>query len=718
MSLFKSAIKYGYVVCPAIDQIRSDKKNYVYELAEEKQVFTVASALMEYGFIPSKQMIDDMLCMDIDDLSQIFYNLITTLDEITSTSKIRKSMVFYKNFPNVPYDLLEQRILAIIHYYSYGVFFPVEPWSTAFKKATNLDETATYKVLDFVSMSDVCTFAYKNLVLSKNSLPVDDMEFIRKVIKTHSTLSDISYALNNITNKEILANFVASFITETNNLTSFVTTNRKFDVNDVLRIATAFSNGDISLAENTKFKLSKWQRNFLCELLLSTDLSVEQALIHKNKWIKLLHCMHVGQYSLKLWKWAKFFRENIKVDTFNSVTELLFHDYKVTEGSYFIVKDLCEHLVKKPSMFIRNFNRLVCGVNPKNVYAQMKTILRYLEDIMQRGNVPNRIIYQLYSFVLNDAVENRIFFPKGMKTKFFVEQETYARSEYLDDYKDEICSILNGGLLKNFADRKENKKVYISPDMYKCSMNNGLRNVTPGKQIVSRGCKIPFKCDNTLRMFLHWIGEDLDLGVSFLDKKFNQIGECSYRQTRNNFSQHSGDIISAQAPLGASEYVDLDIKKAIAFGVRYVAMYIFVFRGEKFSEMERCCVGWMEREFPGSNEIYDPRTVKQYIDLVGESKIYTPVVFDLLEKTVCYVDISAKVDSGNGFNISKNGLNNKELLFKSLMTKKSLSLGGALFLSCQAKEAEIVDSPEKADVIFDLESGITPYNYIELEKWI
>lgn len=175
----------------------------------------------------------------------------------------------------------------------------------------------------------------------------------------------------------------------------------------------------------------------------------------------------------------------------------------------------------------------------------------------------------------------------------------------------------------------------------------------------------------------------------------------------------SSDII-----MGASEYIDVDIKEALDFGVRYVAMYIFVYRDQKFSELEKCCVGWMEREYPKSNETYDPRTVKQYIDLTGESKIYTPVVFDLVEKTVCYVDINAKVDSGYGYNMSNTGYNKQELLFKSMITKKSLSLGGALFLSCQAKDAEIVSSPEKADVIFDLEEGITPYNYIELEKWI
>lgn len=555
MSLFKSAIKYGFVVCPAIDQIRSRKKTLLYEPSEEKHVYVVASALMEYGFIPSKQMIDDMFCMDVTDLSQILNNLLPTLDEITSTSKIRKSRVFYQNFPDVSYDLLEQRILAIIHYYSYGTFFPTDANLTKkVKKATNIDETANYKILNFATIQDLSTFVCKELVLSKNSLPVDDMEFVKEILKNELSQYNIAYALNNIVHKEILANFVASFINEGNfkGLSSaFIIANRKFDVNDVLRIATAFSHGDISLAENTKFKLSKWQRKFLCELLLSTDLSVEQALAHKNKWIKLLHCMHVGEHSLKLWKWSKFLRENIKVDTFNSITERLFNDYKETEGIYNgILKELCSHLVKKPSMFIRNFNRLVCCINPKNAYTQMKTILLYLEDTMQRGDVPNRIIYQLYSFILNDEVENRIFFPKGMKTKFYVEQEEYKRSSYLDDYKDEICSILNSGLMKNFAVRKEDRKVYISPDMYKCSMNNGLRNVTPGKQIVSRGCKIPFKCDNTLRMFLHWIGHDLDLGACFLNKNFAQIGECSYRQTRTGgFAQHSGDIVEARVSI-------------------------------------------------------------------------------------------------------------------------------------------------------------------------
>lgn len=331
-------------------------------------------------------------------------------------------------------------------------------------------------------------------------------------------------------------------------------------------------------------------------------------------------------------------------------------------------------------------------------------------------SVPNRVLYQLYSFLASKDIKNRVFFPKSMKTKFWVDKNEFEFPPILSSCSNEIQKYILESLANRFSKLGPMGKVYVDPILRKASINNGLRNVTPGKKIVSRGVKIPFECENTLRMFMFWIGRDLDLAASFMDKNFNKIGECSFRHTVNNFSQHSGDIVYAPAP-GSSEYVDIDIMKAREFGVRYIGMHIFVYCGDSFDNLEKCCVGWMERSCPKSNEIYDPKTVSQYIDLTGSSKTYTPVVFDLKEKTVTFVDINGKVDSGNGYSLGNQGFN-QMALFKSIIQKRSLSLGALIDLHCSARNAEIVETPEEADIVFSLDKGITPFDYIELEKWM
>lgn len=717
MSLFKDSIKYGFVVCPAINKIRSQKRTLLYDPTDHQIAYTFASMMMEYGYIPSKEMFNDLMCMDRLDISQIFNNLKATLDEITSNSDIQCSRIFYENFPDVPFNLFEQRLLAIAHYYSYGTFFPSDVKLTSKEKRTiDIDEKFQYKELSFASYINVIDFVFEKLLPSKNSLPMDDLEYIKSVIaymEEHEVGKIFASIFDEIVNKEILAVFVSSIYKSFNNIEKFIIDNGKFHVTDVLRIATAMCNGDVSLAENTKFKFNKSDRKFICNLLLSTNLSFEDALVHKNKWVKLLHCLHVGEHSSKLHKWAMVVRENIKVDTFNSFTEKMFKDLE-QYGDVNSLNALVYHLSKKPSLLIRNISRIFASISLDN--DDLSVLFNEIKKAIMNESVPNRILYQLYSYLSTKDIEHRVFFPKGMKTKFWTEKDKFVFPHVLDHYSNEIQRYILESLHNRFSKLEPLGKVYVNPLLSKASLNNGLRNVTPGKKIVSRGCKVPFDSVNTLRMFMFWIGRDLDLAASFLDKKFRKIGECSFRETVNNFSQHSGDIVYAPSP-GASEYIDIDINKALSFGVRYIGMHIFVYRGQTFNELEKCCVGWMNRSKPRSNEPYDPRTVSQYIDLTGNSMTYTPVVFDLKEKTVCFVDMNGKVESGYGYCLGKQGYD-QMALFKSIVKKRSLSLGTLIDLHCSARNATIVDTPEEADIVFDLDKGITPYDYLELEKWV
>ena len=718
---FEKSIKYGMVVCPAINQIRSQKRTLLYNPTDFNRAYAFTSMMMEYGYIPSRDMYNDLMCMDEPQISQIFFNLKETLESITGKRIIQKSRVFYENFPDVPYDLFEQRLLAIAHYWTRGTFFPDDlKMDPKIKKSININEDFKYTQLSFASEEEVISLIFDKLLMSKNTLPVDDMEYIKNVIPLVYERKYSPYlieCLRNAPNKEILATLVSIIVKEffpSSEMFKGIQLIRKWHVTDVLRIATALCNGDVSLAENTKFKLSKPIRKFLCGLLSETDLSFEDALVHKNKWVKLLHCLHVGEYSLKLHKWAMVVRENIKVDTFNSFTEKMFKELE-QHGDKNSLDSLVYHLSKRPAVLIRNISRIFASLNLDN-NTDLSVLFKEIKKAILNSSVPNRVLYQLYSYLSTKNTDNRVFFPKGMKTKFWVDKKTLGFPSVLDQCSNEIQRYILDSLFIRFSRLEPLGKVYVDPLLNKASLNNGLRNVTPGKKIVSRGVKIPFKCDNTLRMFMFWIGRDLDLAASFMDEKFRKIGECSFRQTVNKFSQHSGDVVSAPLP-GASEFIDIDIKKAREFGVRYVGMHIFVYTGDTFDQMEKCCVGWMEREYPKSNEIYDPKTVSQYIDLTGKSKTYTPVVFDLKEKTVCFVDINGKVESGHAYSLGKQGFD-QMALFRSMIQKRTMSLGTLIDLHCSARRAEIVDTPEEADIVFSLDKGITPYDYIELEKWM
>ena len=64
-----------------------------------------------------------------------------------------------------------------------------------------------------------------------------------------------------------------------------------------MRLAVSFSGGDLSLAENTDFKLSNGQRRLIMALLDNVKSSMgEDMLRNKEAWLRLSKTLHIGAY--------------------------------------------------------------------------------------------------------------------------------------------------------------------------------------------------------------------------------------------------------------------------------------------------------------------------------------------------------------------------------------------------------------------------------------
>ena len=104
---------------------------------------------------------------------------------------------------------------------------------------------------------------------------------------------------------------------------------------DVLRLITAMSDGDISLATNTKFRsFRRKERRLLLELLQNCGAIEEDMLRYKNRWIRVGERLHPSEYSeVQFGKVITAFnklRNGIKIETFaGKVTKAIeTEDYK------------------------------------------------------------------------------------------------------------------------------------------------------------------------------------------------------------------------------------------------------------------------------------------------------------------------------------------------------------------------------------------------------
>lgn len=117
----------------------------------------------------------------------------------------------------------------------------------------------------------------------------------------------------------------------------------------------------------------------------------------------------------------------------------------------------------------------------------------------------------------------------------------------------------------------------------------------------------------------------------------------------------------------------------------------------------------MTRTTPQSNEIYDPKTVQQKIDVRGDSTRVIPVIFDLVERKAIWADLaSIGRDDYYGYGAPNNVENNRASIEQA--TEAMLNINNKvslleLFTIHALGRGELVKTREEADTVFSLYDG-------------
>jgi hypothetical protein len=160
---------------------------------------------------------------------------------------------------------------------------------------------------------------------------------------------------------------------------------------------------------------------------------------------------------------------------------------------------------------------------------------------------------------------------------------------------------------------------------------------------IPRGAELDLPGGDTLRLFLHWteregIRTDLDLSVLLFDAAWAPIGRCDYTNLRHPLGAvHSGDLTSAPAPLGATEYIDLDLPALQAGLVAHVAPVVFAYNDVPFGRLPEAFAGFAMPEAGGAQ--FDPARVALRFDLTADSRIVVPMTVDVLARRLRWVEL-------------------------------------------------------------------------------
>jgi hypothetical protein len=215
-------------------------------------------------------------------------------------------------------------------------------------------------------------------------------------------------------------------------------------------------------------------------------------------------------------------------------------------------------------------------------------------------------------------------------------------------------TAIDAELLTRFATKPHFAQAVIDVALRTVVVPFNERTASPAAVSLPRGSRIAMEPGKLLRFFLHWCQpegvrnpSDLDLSVAFYDRDWKHVGVCSYYQLECGdghgpvMARSAGDIRDAPWPDGATEFVDLHTDVAAAAGVRYAVMVVNNYHGMPFSQLEHGFAGVMARD-DQYGQHFDPRTVALRFNITGENGVFMPVVIDLQQGVLHWLDVQAK----------------------------------------------------------------------------
>lgn len=248
----------------------------------------------------------------------------------------------------------------------------------------------------------------------------------------------------------------------------------------------------------------------------------------------------------------------------------------------------------------------------------------------------------------------RVFFPRGRVARAQVAWE--ERAPLPGPLVGAVTARLEAEVLRRFAAAGEAYDLAVlDPGLADLTVPFGERSAARSLVAVPRGSTQTLPEGEVLRLFLHWTepaGDrtDLDLSVAFFDADWKYTGLCDYTRLRHGpdgAAVHSGDLTSAPAPDGATEYVDLDLAALAENGDAYAVPVVFSYNSVPFDELPDAFAGFMALPADGPRgSSYDPRTVRQRFDLAGESLVCMPMAVDLSARRALWADVHLPPSQG------------------------------------------------------------------------
>ena len=676
-------------------------KKGVQDTPNKSYIVTIMKNIEVLGYTFSQDVYECLETYSKEELEQFYLDLIPVLKAQRGADV--KYCPMYPNFPKSVMDEYENRLYmnAIVHYWSYGKLYP----NVRKDQRLPLFEETKVTVLSLGKEEELIEL-FKQLANANTSLSQQDKEDLSCMFEKIPGINQ--YLPQEIDYKENAA-YIAKLYIEKAPIFSLNGIRQYFKTaTDVLRFATALSNGDLSLAKNCKFKsFSRKERRVLMELLNNCSGLEEDMARNVGRFIRLGERLHVGEYADRYQRVYRAFekiRNGEKIRTYGGELAMAYEKKDFVRA--------LELLKERPGEFARRLDYTL------REYHNSAKVLCAFEEVAIQVSTP--VLLQVREhFIHRNSGDLRVYFPKGKLAQAKCIDTPLKKMD--EELCKKIVDICDNALVEHFKKNEPMGKVYVADSMKNYLVPFNQRSASKAVKAIVPGSRVSIqKNTKALRGFIWWTNMkngarvDIDLSMGIFDENFRYMQHISYTNLRSHTFEacHSGDITDGGRAdgMGVSEFLDVDIEKAIKNGARYLVYQVYCFTNQAFCDLSHVHFGFMEREDVNSGEIFEPKTVKQKINLTSDSKAAIPVIFDCVERKVIWCDMNLALTGCRlgGNNIESN-LSSVELACYCMVHMHKPTIYDLIQLHVKARGI-LCDKAEDADVVFDEEVGITPFD--------
>ncbi|HNS95798.1 MAG TPA: hypothetical protein PKL73_02530 [Polyangiaceae bacterium] len=402
-----------------------------------------------------------------------------------------------------------------------------------------------------------------------------------------------------------------------------------------------------------RFKVAKLPRPLRRALLgllesLPADSLVEDMLRHRAYWVWVGEFLHPHEYASRFPNVARAFQivrkkasDGTPAPRFRTWPSRLEQTLRTGDADAML-----SVLSERPGEYARRFDFVLRQARDERAQR------RYAEQLISKINVlstPWLVAFRSYLPTRIDKAPIRVFWPKGRGAYGVSRPDT--RTALPRPIIEPVIQAIDKELLARFGSKRAFAAGWIDEGLRTIMVP--MQEATTSRSAVSlpRGSRVPLDRGRLIRLFLHWCepahgawSTDLDLSVGLYDESWRYVGVCSYYELQAKgpdgsvIAQSAGDLRDAPWPDGATEFVDIHADRAQAASVRYVVMVVNRYGGMACSQLERCFAGLMLRDDPMGKH-FDPRTVALKFALNSESGVFMPLVLDLRDRVLHWLDV-------------------------------------------------------------------------------